>query len=332
MTKLTYPEIQSELERILKKIGFAVDKAFLLSKIFSDNNLLGKESHGLNRFPGFIGAVKRKSVLLDSDPELVSSFQALEQWDGNQGAGPLNAMFSVERACKLADKYGIGCVALRNTNHWMRGGSYGWRAAELGYISFCWTNAKPTMPPWGSTEIKLGNNPLVISVPYNPDPIVFDAALTQYSYGTLEVLNRKGGKLKYDGGFDKKGNLTKDPGEILETQRALPIGLWKGSGLSLMLDILASLMSGGKSAFQIKQQGTESKASQVFIAVKPGTVSDPSWIENMIDQIVDDFHQSLPEDGKHIFYPGEQSSINKAENLKLGIQVESELWEQIKAM
>jgi 3-dehydro-L-gulonate 2-dehydrogenase len=332
MPKLTYNEIQSELERILKKIGFVTEKASLLSKIFAENNLLGKESHGLNRFPGFVGAIKRKNIFIESDPELVSSFQALEQWDGNQGAGPLSAMFSVERACKLADKFGIGCVALRNTNHWMRGGSYGWRAAELGYISICWTNAKPTMPPWGSTEIRLGNNPFVISVPYKPDPIVFDAALTQYSYGTLEVLNRKGEKLKYDGGFDRNGNLTKDPGEILETQRALPIGLWKGSGLSLMLDILASVMSGGKSSFQIRQQGTESKASQVFIAVKSGTVNDLSWVENIIEEIVNDFHQSLPENGKQIFYPGEQSSINKAGNLKSGIQVEPELWEQIKAM
>jgi len=332
MQRLTYIEIKSEIERVLKSVGFSNEKSDVLSSIFSENNLVGKESHGLNRFPSFIESVKQGRVLVNSRPELVSSFQAIEQWDGNLGAGPLNAMFSIERACELAAEFGIGSVAIRNTNHWMRGGSYGWRAAELGYISICWTNAKPTMPAWGSSEIKLGNNPLVISVPYKPDPIVFDAALTQYSYGTLEVLNRKGEKLKYDGGFDRDGNLTKEPEEILETQRALPIGLWKGSGLSLVLDILAAVLSGGKAVNEINKQGNEFGVSQVFIALKPDAFNNSIKVEEVVEKIIDDFHESLSIDNSEILYPGEQSSRQRQNNIKNGIFIETELWEQIKKM
>jgi len=332
MLKLTYIEIKSELERILKSVGFSNEKAEALSSIFSENNLLGKESHGLNRFPSFIDNVKRGRVLAASKPELVSSYQAVEQWDGNLGAGPLNAMFSIERACELAKEFGIGCVALKNTNHWMRGGTYGWKAAEKGYISICWTNATPTMPAWGSSEIRIGNNPLVIAIPYKPDPIVLDMALSQYLYGTLEVLKRKNKKLKYYGGFNRNGNLTKDPGEILEAQRALPIGLWKGSGLSLVLDILATVLSGGKATNEIRKQGAEFGVSQVFIAFKPDGFNNVINVEEIVGNIVEDFHESLPINDNEILYPGEQSSREKRHNIKNGISIETKLWERIKKM
>lgn len=55
----------------------------------------------------------------------------------------------MDRAIELASDHGIGPVALRNANHWMRGGSYGWQAAEKGYIGICWTNSIAVMPPWG---------------------------------------------------------------------------------------------------------------------------------------------------------------------------------------
>lgn len=36
----------------------------------------------------------------------------------------------MDRAMEIADQFGIGVVALKNANHWMRGGGYGWQAAE----------------------------------------------------------------------------------------------------------------------------------------------------------------------------------------------------------
>ena len=65
----------------------------------------------------------------------------------------------------LGREHGVGCVALGNTNHWMRGGTYGWQAAEAGMIGICWTNTMPNLPPWGGVERVIGNNPLVIAVP-----------------------------------------------------------------------------------------------------------------------------------------------------------------------
>ena len=69
------------------------------------------------------------------------------------------------RAIASPRAHGIGCVALANTNHWMRGGSYGWQAADAGLIGICWTNTLANVPPWGAADPRVGNNPLVVAVP-----------------------------------------------------------------------------------------------------------------------------------------------------------------------
>ena len=161
------------------------------------------------------------------------------------GPGIINALHVTGTVIYLADQYGIGCVALRNTNHWMRGGTYGWQAGKAGYVFIGWTNTIANMPAWGAKDAKLGNNPLVMALPYKNEAIVLDMAMSQYSYGALELSAMKNESLSVYGGFDGEGNLTKDPSAILASGSPLPIGYWKGAGLSLLLDLLATILSGG---------------------------------------------------------------------------------------
>src|SRR5258705_6700051 len=133
----------------------------------------------------------------------------------------------------------------------MRGGSFGWQAADAGVVGICWTNTMPNMPPWGAMEPRLGNNPLVIAVPRTTGHVVLDMAMSQFSYGTLESYRMGGELLPVLGGFDLEGELSRDAGAIEASGRSLPIGYWKGSGLALMLDSLAALLSGGDATHQI---------------------------------------------------------------------------------
>jgi 3-dehydro-L-gulonate 2-dehydrogenase len=93
----------------------------------------------------------------------------MERWNGKLGMGNLVAKKAMARAIELAGKLGIGCVAVRNTNHWMRGGTYGWQAADAGCIGICWTNTFPNMPAWGGTDPRIGNNPFVLAIPVRMD-------------------------------------------------------------------------------------------------------------------------------------------------------------------
>ena len=328
--RIPFDEIQSLLADILRRYGFDSGKSQQLASIFAENSLEGKDSHGLNRFPSFLDTVQKGVVKPDAIPYKVKSFQAIEQWDGDLGSGPLNALVCTDRAIELAKGFGIGCVALRNTNHWMRGGTYGWHAAEAGYLFICWSNTKPNMPAWGSSESRLGNNPLIVAVPGKEGPVVLDMAMSQYSYGTLEVKSREKEKLSYEGGFDSTGNLTKDPDEIIASGRPLPAGLWKGAGLAQVLDLLAAVLSEGRSTREIGENEVEYGLSQVFIAIKPGYSGQSGNLSHIVDTIITDFHKSVTLGDHHIYYPGEKSQNTRKYNLKYGIPVDHHLWKLLK--
>ena len=106
-----------------------------------------------------------RSGIIDirAEPALVSSSGPLERWDGRVGPGNLNAYQCMDRAIKLAGKHGIGCVALANTNHWMRGETYGLQASEAGFIGICWTNTYRNLPPWGSVAAGARTRRLILA-------------------------------------------------------------------------------------------------------------------------------------------------------------------------
>jgi len=330
--RIDYEEIKSVLNDILMNYGFDEDKAGRLSEIFADNNLYGKDSHGLNRFPSFIQSLKSDIINIEAIPQKVKGFSAFEQWDAQLGAGPLNAAFSTDRAMNLADKFGVGCVALRNSNHWMRGGTYGWCAAEKGYFFISWSNTKPNMPAWGSDEPRLGNNPMVIAIPKKNGPVVLDMAMSQYSYGSLEVRSKNDKDLPFVGGYDEDGNLTTQPDDILATQRALPAGLWKGAGLALVLDIMAAILSDGKSTKTIGEQVEEYGLSQVFIAVKPGMTGTTRAINQTVEEIITDYQSSNKIEGIDIIYPGERCINAYKDRKEKGIPVQQSVWDGIREM
>ena len=331
--KIYADEMKSEFRRILIKFDFPESKAGICSEVFMVNTLEGIASHGVNRFPRFIDNVKKGLVNPDAEPSVISGFNGMERWNGNLGPGPVNALFATERAMSLAGNNGIGLVAMQNTNHWMRGGTYGWSAARKGFVFIGWTNTEANMPAWGASDFRLGNNPLVIGVPYGDEAIVLDFAMSQYSYGKLEVYKLAGKKLPYPGGFDTKGKLTDDPAEILLTRRALPVGYWKGSGLSLMLDILAAALSGGLSTSEITGRGAEFGLSQIFIAIDPKCVSDGDSYVKSIENIISDLKKSVPaEPGEEPRYPGENIVNVRARNLRNGITVNKKVWDEIQAL
>src|SRR5215469_1901518 len=235
MKRIPFQQVQDTLARVLGGLGLASPRADLCARLFAETTCDGVYSHGLNRFPRFVAMVRNGIIDVNAEPVPVARFGALERWDGRSGPGNLNAWAAMERAMDLSREHGIGCVAMANTNHWMRGGTYGWQAAEAGLIGICWTNTMPNLPPWGGKDPCIGNNPLVIAVPRTKGAVVLDMAMSQFSYGALESYRKRGEMLPVDGGFDTLGRLTRDPGAIEQSWRPLPIGYWKGSGLSVVL-------------------------------------------------------------------------------------------------
>ena len=106
-------------------------------------------------------------------------------------------------------------------------------------------------------------------------------AMSQFSFGKIHEYQLKGEKLPYLGGWDDNDQLTNDPDKILNTERGLPVGYWKGSALSMILDMLATLLSAGNSTARISNQQIETGVSQVFICIDPSKFGDSELQENL---------------------------------------------------
>lgn len=326
---IPFNELVSKLQQVLLKFGFEASRADRCATLFAKADLDGVRSHGVNRFPLFLEFIEKGYVKPENSPSLLSEIVLFERWDGNLGPGNLNAEFAMERAIKLSREFGIGCVTLAQTNHWMRGGNFGWQAVEAGCIGICFTNTKPNMPAWGGNEPILGNNPLVIGIPRNESPVVLDMAMSQFAYGQMSLYAQKGQDLPFEGGFDSEGNLTKNPKEILENHLALPMGLWKGAGLSLILDLLATILSGGNSTLEVDHNGDEYGLSQVFLCLDPVKLELMDWMESKIDSVLDNLKNSAVFEGESVRFPGEKVRETRARNLENGIPVTETTWAKI---
>jgi 3-dehydro-L-gulonate 2-dehydrogenase len=334
MLRVPFADLYAALELAMLRLGLPPEPAKLSARLFAETTRDGVYSHGLNRFPRFEAMVQNGSIDVKATPTKAAAFGVIERWNGNRGVGNVNAHIAMQRTIELARANGIGAVALANTNHWMRGGAFGWQAAEEGMFAICWSNTMPNLPAWGTTAPTLGNNPLVIAVPRaKGEHVVLDMAMSQFSYGALASYAKRSQPLPVPGGFDAAGELTRDAAAIETSQRALPIGYWKGSGLSLVLDMIGAMLSGGLATYQLPVEPTlETGQSQIFLAIDPANLAASSELNQIADGILENLHRAKPEHpDKPIRYPGEQTLSLREENLRLGIPVDEELWQRINA-
>lgn len=338
MLRILYDDLYNALLRATRHLGLRGDRAALCARLFAETTRDGVYTHGLNRFPRFAQMVANGCIQVGAEPTRVTGAAALERWDGNLGPGNVNAWQTMERTIALARQYGIGAIALANTNHWMRGGTYGWQAAEAGMFAICWTNTLANLPAWGTASPVLGNNPLVIAVPHREGStgrhIVLDMAMSQFSYGALSSYAARGALLPVPGGYDERGELTTNPAAIEASKRALPVGYWKGAGLSTALDLVAAMLSGGHSAHEIPQEPTrESGVSQVFIALDPAALGSREELDAIAAGVLESLNTAPPlEPSQPVRYPGEQTLHLREENMRLGVPVDAEMWNALQAL
>lgn len=335
MTRIRFEEMKATVKMALLKAGMTEEKADICAQTHTESSRDGIYSHGLNRVERFVDYIKKGWVNVHAEPELEKNLGTLEIYNGNLGPGILNARFAMDRATEVARNYGLGLVGLNNTTHWMRGGSYGWQAAEKGFIAICWTNTESCMPAWGAKTIGIGNNPFIMAVPRKNGHVVLDMAMSQYSYGKLQVTRLKKEHLPFPGGFDKEGNLTDIPGPIEETMRILPAGYWKGSGFAILLDIISALLSSGLSTAEIDktEKGSCGRCNQVFIALDPLKINTQEFIDNVLNETINQLKSSERAAGfDEIYYPGERTLKTRHENLKSGIPVDDSIWLKVKKL
>ena len=328
---VTYDEAVSAMTQGLEKYMDS-KRAKSFAEIIAGNSMDGVYSHGMNRYPRYIRTIE--SGMCDAsvlEIEKVSGFGALETWDAKDGVGPLMAQQAAARAIELAKAHGIACVALKNNSHWLRAGRYALEMAQAGLCGICFTNTCQNLAPWGSMTKAIGNNPIAMSIPSKNGPLLMDMAISQYAYGKMEVMAKQGKVLDVPCGYNKEGKETCDPKEIVNGGVMTPMAMWKGNALSIMLDLMAAMLSGGKTSLDLGPDAANERGmSQVFIAIHPAAVGDMEENERRMRKMLDFLHGLEVMDGMPgVRAPGENLERTRARHALEGIPVAQETWEQI---
>ena len=331
MIYVQYEEAVKRMARGLERFLNAQD-AKQFAEIFAGNSLDGVYSHGMNRYPRYLSDME--SGLCDAkvtQAERVSGLGGLEVWDAHFGVGPLIAQQMAERAIELARTHGIACVALRNNSHWLRAGRYGLMMADAGMMGLCMTNTCMNLVAYGAKEPSTGNNPITIAIPRRAGSLVMDMAVSQYAFGKLEIMAQEGGMLDTPCGYDTDGNLTNDPKKIVESGLMTPMALWKGSALSIMIDLMVSMLSLGRTSLAIGTPADGEKGmSQMFVCMNPAAVIDMDKAEAQMEKTIAFLNALEPKDGVHgVHAPGENLERTRARNRERGIPVTEDTWQKI---
>ena len=200
--------------------------------------MMGLNTHGVVRVPEYTGRLRRGGVNPSAATDVDRRAPSLAVVDGDNGLGTVVGSKALEAALGMVTETGIAYVGCKNSNHFGALAPYALQACDAGYLLLGGTNASTTMAPWGGKEARIGNNPLCIAAPCaDGTHFILDMAMSVAARGKIRAADKAGSPIPEGWALDSLGDSTTDASEALKGF-LLPFGGYKGSGLSMAVDIL----------------------------------------------------------------------------------------------
>jgi LDH2 family malate/lactate/ureidoglycolate dehydrogenase len=321
--------LRSFCEEIFVSCGMAPEDAFIVADGLVQSNLRGVDSHGVTRVG--IYAKRLKMGLVNSHPEvkIVRESAATLLVDGDNGMGQVVGVRALELGLEKVKQSGGVYVGVRRSNHYGAGAYYVQRAVARDVVAFAYSNAPPTMAPWGGVDPYVGTNPYAFGVPAGEHPpIILDMATSIVARGKIILAAERGESIPEGWAIDKHGNETTDAQEALEGS-VLPFGGPKGYALSLMIDIMAGALTGAGFGPRVNSLYDNFDEPQdvgaFFQLIDIGQFADPAAFKANIDRMIEEIKASRKAAGtEEIFLPGEIEYRMEQEREASGIPVGAE--------
>ena len=323
-SRISENSLRRFVEQVFVRIGYSHDKAIDAADVLMWASLRGVDTHGICRLPGYLDRV-RKGVI-NARPQLVPKrvTPVAATLDGQDAFGFVVGMCAIKEAIAMAREFGLGLVSVNRSTHFGMAASYVMPAVDAGFIAFVFSNASPAMPPWGGKEGLLGTNPFAVGAPGGKHgPYLLDMSPAVAARGKIRRAERRGESIPLGYALDAQGRPTTDPKAALGGV-VLPIGGYKGSGLSMLMDILGGVISGaayaGGVADQYKVFDRPQDVGHFFLAMRPNLfVSDTDYRARM-DTLVERVRACPKAEGfDEILIPGEPEARLEAEHRRSGI-------------
>jgi len=326
--RVNLDDLRVVVESIFGKLGMSPADALLVADSLVSADLRGVHSHGVMRVPTYFQKLTVGGVNPIGRPRVATDAVAALVVDGDNAMGQIGASFAMRAAIERAKTTSVAAAALRGSNHCGALAYYAMQALPEDMIGVATSNALPTMAPWGGIDKILGINPLAVAIPAGDEPpLVIDFAFSGSAHGKIEIYKQKGLPIPEGWAFDQDGRPTTDPVAALEGLLQ-PIGAYKGTGLALVMGILATLLSGAAYGLELGNMVDGPRAGQdgqFFLALKIAAFEEPARFKERMDWIIREIHQSRRAPGvERIYSPGELEADTERRYRSDGIPLTTE--------
>jgi len=315
---------------IMHKAGCDEPEASTIARRLVESNLVGHDSHGVLRVSKYLDWMGEGWVRANQAPTVAFESEAIAIVDGNRGFGQVVGEFAGKLGTSKAAKTGIAMVGLRNCGHLGRVGDWAELAAEAGQVSlhFLNTSGAQRVAPFGGSDRRLSTNPITIGIPVaDSDPIIVDMTTSMAAEGKLMVAVNRGESVPEGWIIDKHGRPTTQPKDFYDGGALLTIAAHKGSGLSIVTDLLAGAFSTGRSS---DPADTVLRNNMLSIYIAPSVYDAESTIASEAERFIEWVKASPPaKPGNPVLLPGEIERTARAKRLAEGIPIDDTTWKDL---
>lgn len=326
-------ELLNKSISILMKVGLERKEAEIASDILVTADKRGIDTHGLSKLPIYIKRIQSGAIDIKAKPEVIKEKKGVAVIDANNCLGQITGYTGAKKAIELAKEHYWSSIFVRNSNHFGIAAYYSMLAAKEGMIGITFSNANPTMPPYGGKKAMLGTNPISVAIPTRLDfPIVLDMATSTVARGKIIMAAKKGNSIPKGWALTENGKKTVSAEEALHGMLT-PLGGPKGSALAMVIDIFCGVLSGGHYLTEIGPLFTQLDRGQsvghFFAALNIEAVISLSEYYSVIESYIKSVKDCPSVEGEQVFLPGELEYLTSQKYISNGIPLNSSVIEEL---
>jgi len=319
-------KIHSLLTEIFETSGLTHEEALTVAENLVQAEMRNIRSHGLVQTANYSRFIQEGKFKSNAQIKIISEGPSTLAIDADHAPGSVAGKYAMARTIEKARKNGVAITTVKNGTHFGYAAYYAKEALPENFIGLAFTSTGPVVAPFGGVQRLLGTNPICVAVPAGHErPVIFDAATSNQAYNKVFFAYTEGRQIPDDWGLDKDGNTTTDPKDIVEDKGALlPFGGYKGYGLSFIVFILTTLLSGTsiQESSQDKVSENTRKISYNFAAIDISRFTDIKSFKENLDYSIKQIKESRKRPGvEEIFVPGEIEFNNYEKAEKEGLLI-----------
>jgi len=325
MKRVPLNNLTEFVNNILKSVDADNGQAQIFADALIWSDLIGRPTHGVWRLPAYTKRIDLGLIKCPCEPEYSQENLAVTVMNGDQGIGHYVGHEAMMRSIEMAKKFGIGAVGVNNSNHFGTGAYYVQLAAEQGMIGFAVSNSISKVAPHGGIKAVFGTNPFAFGAPRrNGKSMMLDMATTAIAGAQVMKYAEQGKALPEGIAIDNHGNPILDPNKVDEGA-LLTFGGAKGYGLSLMIEILSSVLTGAMFSTGVSSMFTNFEQSggngHFFIAIDISRFMDFEIYNDRMEELLNLVKDTANEDG-NVMIPGETRWEQYEYNMSNGVPLD----------